>query len=297
MGALTCLAALGALGAPAAAVELLVPAYFYPSADPALSAWDELTAAAASGVPVTAIMNPGNGPGAAFNADYAAAVNAFRGAGGRVLGYVYTCYGNNNCLSGLPPTRSAAEVLADAARYAQWYAIDGVFLDEMSSRADALAFYAEVAGGLRAAQPGWQIVGNAGTATPASYLDVADTIVTFERGTANYDGAEFEPWMSTAAPARQAHLHYNATGTDAMRALLGQAVARGAGYVYITDDRYIPGNATEPNPWDQLPSYWTEELAAVRAASPVPEPPALMLAGLAAVAAFRLRRSTPAPRH
>jgi hypothetical protein len=282
--ALALVLAAGSAAAPAQ--ELLVPAYFYPSSNPALSYWDELTAAAQSGVRITAIMNPGNGPGTALNSDYAAAVNSFRAAGGKVLGYVYTCYGNNNCVSGLPATRTTADVLADAAQYAAWYNVDGIFLDEMSNTASALSFYETVAAGLRAARPGARIFGNPGVATPASYLAVADTLVTFENG-GGYGSAVAPGWGLTEASGRQAHLHHSISTEAGMLAALAEARARNAGYVYITDDVLA-------NPWDTLPSYWNAELAAL---APVPEPTplALLVAGLAVLAlrSARLHRQQP----
>lgn len=284
-------AALSLAAWSAQAVELLVPAYFYPSFDPAQSQWDEMTAALAQGVSITAIMNVNNGPGSAPNSDYLAAVQGFRAAGGRVLGYVYTCYGNHQCAAGLPATRSVDAVLADVQRYAQWYPVDGIFLDEMSNQTAALPFYQQVSQAVRGAHPGWQLFGNPGTAAPADYLAHIDTIVTVERGTGSYDGIATEPWMHTAPASRQAHLHYNVSDTASMLMLLAEAVQRHAGYVYITDDRYTPGNPAEPNPWDALPGYWSDELAAVAA---VPEPGAwaLLAAGLAALAIVRPRRGS-----
>ena len=271
-------AAILALGIHSAvlATALLVPAYFYPSSDPSQSYWDEMTAAA-SGASVTAIMNPANGPGSAFNSDYATAVNSFRAAGGKVLGYVYTCYGGTQCFNGLPPTQTTAQVLSAAQRYADWYGVDGIFLDEMSNRLSDLPYYQTVAQGLRAAHADWRVVGNPGTSTPAAYLNVADTLVTLETGTGSYANATSEPWMLTADPARQANLFYNLATADAMRALLAEAVARNVGYVYITDDRYIVGDPIANNPWDQLPSYWTAEVAAVLAVRAVPEPATALL--------------------
>ena len=273
------------------ATALLVPAYFYPSSDPTQSYWDELTAAAASGANITAIMNPENGPGSAFNADYAAAVNSFRAAGGKVLGYVYTCYGGTQCFTGLPPTQTTAQVLAAAQQYADWYGIDGIFLDEMSNRLGDLPYYQTVAQGLRAAHANWKIVGNPGTSTPAAYLAVADTLVTLETGTGSYANAATESWMLTADPMRQANLFYNVATADAMRALLAEAVARNVGYLYITDDRYIIGDPSANNPWDQLPSYWNAEVAAVRAMRAVPEPASaiLLLAGMVPLLVMRRR--------
>jgi Spherulation-specific family 4 len=274
---------LSAWALPALAMDLLVPAYFYPSFDPALSQWDEMTAAAASGARITAIINPNNGPGAAQNGDYVNALNSFRAAGGHVLGYVYTCYGNNTCTPGLPATRTAADVLADAQRYANWYNVDGIFLDEMSNSTTALPFYQTVADGLRAAQPAGKIVGNPGTSTPAAYLNVADTLVTFERGTGSYAGASSEPWMSSVAPERQAHLHYGVGSEAAMRALVLEAAQRNAGYLYISND-------VAPNPWDQLPSYWLAEVAAIGAV-PEASPASLLALGLSTLILLR-RRAT-----
>jgi Spherulation-specific family 4 len=290
-GLLAVLAALCCTAAPVHATELLVPAYFYPSFNPALSYWDEMTAAAAAGTKITAIVNPNNGPGAAFNSDYSTAINAFRAAGGTVLGYVYTCYGNNNCVTGLPTTRSVQDVLDDAAKYRSWYGVSGVFLDEMSNSVDDYGFYKAVAAGLRSTDASTQIFGNPGTATDEIYLNVADTLVTFERGTGSYAGASTrQPWMDTAPASRQGHLHYNVDTEAQMRSLLAQAQALNAGYVYITNDCYRPGDATCTNPWNSLPSYWTAEAAAVTA---VPELPTawLALAG-AGVLAWRARRKT-----
>ena len=263
-----------ALNSAASATQLLVPAYFYPSFDPAQNYWNDLTAAAAAGARVTAIMNPDNGPGTALNTDYTGAISGFRAAGGKVLGYVYTCYGGGTCVSGLPSTRSTSDVLDDAQRYADWYKVDGIFLDEMSNQLTALPFYQTVAQGLRAARPGGLIVGNPGTSTPVDYLSVADMLVTLENGGGTYAGAASEPWMSTAAAGQQASLFYNVAGVDAMRTLVGEARARNIGYVYVTDDRYVPGDPSAPNPWDRLPSYWPAELAAV---SSVPEPTMLSM--------------------
>ncbi len=267
----------------ASATELLVPAYFYPSWDPAQSQWDEMQAALSTGAHITAIVNMTNGPGNAPNSDYASAINAFRAAGGKVLGYVYTCYGSNQCSAEVLTTRTPTEVLADAQRYAQWYGVDGIFLDEMASDASALPFYTTVAQGLRAAHPGWQIVGNPGTAPDAAYLGVADTLVTFENGASSYGGYTAPTWGAAQAASRQAHLLYNVGGASTMLNLLAQAQARNVGYVYITDDVYTPGSATATNPWDTLPSYWMAEAQAV-ATVPEPDSGALYATGLLALA-------------
>jgi Spherulation-specific family 4 len=283
---------------PARAMEIMVPAYFYPSFDPAQSQWDEMQAALASGVPVTAIMNVFNGPGTAANSDYRAAVDQFRAAGGRVLGYVYTCYGNNTCTSGVAPTRSTTEVLADVQRYADWYAIDGIFFDEMAADVAAANFYRTVTDAVRAAHADWRLVGNPGTAIPQALADMVDTVVTFEQGRGDYSQATTAPWMIGAPPSRQAHLHYNVDSEAQMRLLLAEAATRGAGSIYITDDRYTPGSPVDTNPFDRLPSYWAAEVAAVAAFNArVPEPGTVLLimAALGGLAVSQQGRRARAP--
>jgi hypothetical protein len=282
------MAAAGLVGvvSMASATELLVPAYFYPSFDPAQNQWPQLTAALQQGAKVTAIVNMANGPGAGVNADYVKAIDDFRAAGGRVLGYDYTCYGRNLCTSAVPQARSVSEVLADAERYASWYHVDGIFLDEMSDGAADLPFYSAVSAGLRQAHPAWQLVGNPGAALDAGYAPLFDTFVTYEQGTASFATATSQPWLTQAAPNRQASILYNVTGEAAMQSLLAQAVARGAGYVYITDDRYTPGSTIDTNPFDKLPSYWQQEAKLVAS---VPEPASLSLMA-AGVLALLLRQ-------
>jgi len=84
---------LGAASLGAQATERLVPAYFYPSpVDPAANFWPEMTAALASG-PITAIANLSGESTTVVNPEYAAAIDGFRAAGGRVIGYVDTGFG------------------------------------------------------------------------------------------------------------------------------------------------------------------------------------------------------------
>lgn len=283
--------AFAAVVSQAQATNILVPAYFYPSFNPAISQWDDMTAALATGAQITAIMNVNNGPGGAPNADYVAAVNAFKAAGGQVIGYIHSCYATT--CAGTGSARTAAELLQDAQRYADWYGVQGVFVDEMSNRLADLSYYTGLASDLRAAHPGWFIVGNPGVATPQDYLAAADTLVTFEGAAASYASATSLPWMASSDPSRQAHLLYNTGGISEMQSLLAAAQARRAGWVYITDDRYTPGNPAEPNPWDQLPSFFAAEAAAVAA---VPELNSGWLLGAGLLLGTIARHARLAPR-
>lgn len=268
----------------ASAIEIIVPAYFYPSWMPSQNEWHQLTWAAQQGAQVTAIMNPGNGPGTASNSDYVASVNEFRAAGGKVIGYVYTCYGVNHCTPEVPPTRSTGEVLADAQKYANWYGVDGVFLDEMATQPGQLPFYQTVSSNLRAAHPGWEIVGNPGVAPTAGYAAVANTLMSFEGAYNAFVNGSFLSGLTNAA-STGAIVHGVATVAE-MQQVMGLARQYGLGAIYITD-----GTLESGNPYLHLPSYWVEEIAAATAAVPEPAHAALLAAGLGVLALCRRRRS------
>ena len=266
----------------ASAVEIIVPAYFYPSWMPSLNEWHQLTWAAQQGADVTAIMNPGNGPGVASNSDYVTSVNAFRAAGGKVIGYVYTCYGINLCTPEVPPTRSTSEVLADAQKYANWYNVDGVFLDEMATQPGALPFYQTVSGALRSAHPGWQIVGNPGVTPTAGYNALANTLMSFEGSYTDFINGPFLAGLTNAA-STGAIVHTVMTVAQ-MQEVMGLAKQAGLGAIYITD-----GTMASGNPYLHLPSYWQAEVMA--AAVPEQEQAALLAGGLALLAVLRRRRA------
>lgn len=236
---------LAASTAQAGRMELLVPAYSYP--EPMSAYWSALNAAA-SRLPLTAIANPDNGPGLALDSDYAAAIAALRVAGGRVLGYVYTLYGG----------RGLGTVTAEIDRWYNFYAIDGIFVDEMSneSASAVLDYYAAIYDHVKTHHPG-QVFGNPGTTTEEAYASrrTADVLVTFENET-GYAEYVPDPWTVAYGPKRFAHLLHSIAAADSMRLDVARAATRNAGYVFVTDDLL-------PNPWDALPSYWMTELAVV----------------------------------
>ena len=233
-------------GARAAGIALLVPAYFGPSS----GYWDQLSLAAPR-VPLVAIANVFNGPGndSAPRAEYVRVMKSVRDAGGQVIGYVYSQYG----------ARAAEVVKADMLKWHQFYPLDGFFVDEMSNvpNTGILDYYAGLANYARSLKPQYQMMGNPGTNTEEAYRikNTADVFTIFE-GSSGYTNFVPAGWTQKYPAFQFAHLLYAITGASAMQTNLNLAVSRRAGYVYITDD-------VLNNPWDRLPTYWTQEVAAV----------------------------------
>jgi len=216
----------------------LVPAYVGPS--------ELISLAERPHRPRVVVINPDSGPGARRDAAYAEAVRRAREAGLRVLGYVATGYG----------ARSVADVGADVDRYARWYGVDGIFLDETAHTADLVAHYWRLAQVVRGDGAGLVVL-NPGVVPAIGYFRFADVVVTFE-GTADEYAAALArtpAWLQSFAPEQIAHLVYGASREQAVAAV---GASSGAGYVYIT-------SGTLPNPWQTVPDYLEEEEALLAA--------------------------------
>ena len=237
---------LGSSRAPAAELEIVVPAYFYPAVG---SDWNDLNAAA-NVVPITAIMNPGNGPGNLQDSNYVAAVNSFRASGGRVIGYVHTSY----------TSRPLQQVLNDIDKYHNWYNIDGIFVDEMANTgpAERLNYYRDIYNHVKSIVPNWEVTGNPGTTTLEQYLTwpTADRLMVFENVGASYPGYTPSSWNFSYDSTNFVHLVHTESSSDDMLSALQLALQRNAGGIYVTDD-------VLPNPWNRLPNYWMQLVDAV----------------------------------
>jgi hypothetical protein len=67
-------------------------------------------------------------------------------------------------------------------------------------------------------------------------------------------------WTEGADTQRLAVLRHSAPDADVMRRIIHEARRQHIGYVYVTD-------GTMPNPWNRLPRWWEDELAAVAEAN------------------------------
>lgn len=219
--------------------SISIPAYFYPG-----TYWTQATAVAPRvGV---MIMNPNSGPGTTQNSDYVAAVQNAQAVGVRVIGYVPTSYG----------TRSATAVKTEIDQYKTWYAVDGIFLDEVATSPNYLTYYKDLANYIRSTK-GTLVMLNPGAVPAEDYIKLADITVVFEDTYSNYQNWQAPAWLFNYPSNKFAHLVHSTSDTTQMNNAIGLAVERNAGTIYVTDD-------VLPNPWDTLPTYWTNELTAIK---------------------------------
>jgi hypothetical protein len=268
-------------GAPVAArageMGVLVPSYFYPGTggtEGYTDGWAEMVAAAGS-VSVTAVFNPSSGPGSGTDPNYVTAMTNLELAGGKVVAYVYTNYGN------VPIATVEGQITTYLSQYGNLTSnpipnlINGFFLDGMSNLPSELSYYQTLYSFIKGLSASYQVIGNPGTATDQSYLSSsppgANTFLTYEGAAANYAAATPPSWVYGYPASNFANTIYAEPTVAGMMSDLALAASRNVGDVYITDQTLNPPTGYL---YDRLPSYWNEEVAAIQS---LPEPGSLMM--------------------
>jgi Spherulation-specific family 4 len=233
--------------APSVAMQLWVPAYYYPFG-PGLREWNRLIASAKA-VPIVAIVNPASGPGDHVDTNFAAVLPRARKAGVTLVGYIGTQY----------TRKPLQQVKQEVETFLSYYPeIQGFHFDEQSSDARGVDYYAELYRYVHQRIPGALVLTNPGTLCDVGYAarPASDAIALFE----NEHGFEkFRPpsWFSQFPGSRFCIQAHNVPTEEQMKQSLRRAVQLKMGSVFITDD-------VGPNPYDRLPSYWDAEVEAVR---------------------------------
>src|SRR5574341_68114 len=225
----------------ASAVEptgVMIPLYTYPD-----STWDSVVQQknAHPSVPVVAIINPDNGPGASQDPNYITGIQKLQSSGVTVIGYVYTSYG----------LRSASIVAADIDQYKTWYNVKGIFFDEMSSISGHETYYKNLSDYAKSNGLAFT-VGNPGLDTLSSYVGTVDNLIIYENAglpsTTSISG-----WHTDYDKKSFSLLSYAVSALD--RSFFS-SVSDYVGYMYITNDNL-------PNPWDALPLYFADLVASL----------------------------------
>src|ERR1017187_2950529 len=259
----------------------IVPAYFYPGTGGPGGVGDgwAAMAAAASKIPISAIFNPNSGPlpGPA-DPNYVTAMTNLENAGGQVVAYVYTNYGST----------PLATVESQMSTYITQYGslVDGFYLDAMSTNPSEVAYYQSLASYVQGLSSTDLVIGNPGTATIAAYLGAlpitANTFNTFEGSSSSFAGYVPPSSYQNYPSGMFSDTIYDATTIAAMLADIDQAVQQNTGYVYVMDQSLNPPAGYL---YDQLPSYWDQEVAAI-AAIDTPEPGTAAMLALGGLLTF-----------
>jgi hypothetical protein len=229
-------------GAAAACQHTFVPAYAWSSAF-----WDG--AIDSHPAPAVIILDiTGVGAGTAPEPHFQALVDKAHAAGIDILGYSSTEYGQ----------RPAAQVEADVRNYLAWYHVNGMFLDLTASGTGELGYYQNLASYIHATIPQSRIWLNPGDFPAQGYMSVGDVVMVFEGSYAGYRQLQVPGWVSRYDPSRFVNVVYATAGSD-LASAVSLAASRRAGYLFVTN---LPAS---PNPYGALPSYWSQEVAAVAA--------------------------------
>ena len=225
-------------------VAMGIPAYFYPY--PGDLHWAALAEAPAGSF---IVITPDNGPGAAPDPHYLSALEVIRSGQTVVYGYVDSAYA----------ARDLATLLVETQTYQDWYAVGGIFVDQVTATVEHRDAYRELSDLLRAR--GLRVALNPGQPViDPSYVELADHVVVFEGTQGDYLRCRFPRWMSDCPAERLWHLVYEVDDVQQYTRVATLAARRNAGAFFATDGRM-------PNPWDRLPAYWSH-IAGSRATSP-----------------------------
>lgn len=240
-----------------ATIKVLMPLYKYPICQEwePLCIWEGVNEAVASGLDVTVIVNPNNGPTSPIDSIYKSAINELQVKGVTILGYVSTRWA----------ARPLQEVFDDIAIYHNEYNIDGIFIDEASEHAqDFDSYYENIIAYIKEQTKFDMDIYNFGIVPDKIYMindrdhQVHNALI-YEKLDTDWESVvanePFPDWAKELSTDRFSCIIYNASlGWDYAKEALDAMVKRRCGYIYVTHD----DNA--PNPYDEKPLYWSEEL-------------------------------------
>jgi len=230
-------------------LKILIPLYSYPNWYSDEYTWQKLidTKTQNPNIEIVAIVNPSNGHFSEENSDFVHGIKDLIDANIKVVGYVYTQYGN----------RDTQEVIADIDAWQEFYKDDGVsgiFFDEVSTDSNLLEHYTNLS--TEAKTRGFDfVILNPGITTDQSYIDanIADIIVSYE---SPYEQLIENPPSNYNTPSQNTELSLliYKMEDDNIDDLISFAREHQFGYIYFTEDGF------DNNPWDSISQYFEEEV-------------------------------------
>ena len=230
-------------------LKILIPLYSYPNWYDDAYVWQTIidTKANHPDVEMVAIVNPSNGHFREKNSDYTRGIQDLIDAKIKVVGYVYTQYGE----------RDTQEVIEDIDAWSSFYkeeGVSGIFFDETSTDAALLDHYSNLSSEARNRGLEYVIL-NSGTTTDEAYVNsgIADVVVSYENPNRelleNPPATYNEPSKSTELSILVYEMEDNNVDD-----LIAFAREHKFGYIYFTEDGF------DGNPWDSISNYFEEEV-------------------------------------
>jgi len=232
-------------------LEILVPLYSYPTkrdnSDNLI--WQRVIDIKSKypTTKITAIVNQSNGEFREKDSNYFEGIKRLVDADIKVIGYVYTNYGE----------RPAEDVTDDIESWSNIYkesGLSGIFFDETSTDSSSLDYYTQLSN--EAKNRGLEfIVLNPGTTTNQSYIDsnISNIIVSCEY---TYNRLKDNPPSTYNTPTKDTKLSLLVYRMDenGVNELISFAREHRFTYIYFTEDGF------DGNPWDSLSQYFEEEV-------------------------------------
>src|SRR5437667_84959 len=219
---------------------VVIPLYTYPTD----GSWAETLQAknAHPNVPIIAVINPSNGPGGASDLKFVQGVKNFQAAGIIVLGYVATGYASHGM----------SDLDAQISSYWNWYRVNGIMFDEMSNVPGNENYYFTLNTYVKSLGM-TMTMGNPGTSVPSSYIGTLDSLCIFEQG-----GLPTLSYLSSYSGHPKSNFAYIGLSVSSLNTSFEVSSSNYVQWIYITD-------AGGGNPYNVLPSYFMNEVAALDA--------------------------------
>src|SRR2546428_12586398 len=193
-------------------------------------------------VPIIAIINPSDGPGGSSDSNYVQGVKNFQAAGIIVIGYVATGYASHGM----------SDLDAQISRYKNWYSVNGIFFDEMANNQGNENYYSTLNTYVKSLGMTYTM-GNPGTTTLKSYVGTLDSIIIYESA-----GTPSLSYLSSYSGHPKSNFAYIGLSVSSLNTSYEVSSSNYVQWIYITD-------AGGGNPYDVLPSYFMNEVAALDA--------------------------------
>lgn len=241
---------------------MIVPAYFDPCSSDGSEYWSQLAEAAKKvDGKLIAIVNVDNGPGTEPEPCYSEAISSVVSNGGKVIGYIHTCYGNQTETVDDHPLcpKTEISITTDIDMWYDFYREDGlsgIFFDEVSSYTETetvtglVPYYQRLYDYVQDKQPGAIVVNHFGAEPYEDYSSIGSSVLcTFEGPFSRFVGWSPPSWITRE---RSCALVYD-TPEDDLATALKYLAKKNVGWFYFTSD--INGIL---NPWDTLPPYFPD---------------------------------------